>query len=103
MGARLRQHSRGVAAEATCAVMAFEAQGEYDGTLQQLAVGRSVRVVTGFAAIHADGGVFVNEGSALVLVALDAGFFTAVGLVDHARADAGSPGGGEGPVRIVAI
>src|SRR3974377_587003 len=54
-------------------------------------------------AFHADGRVFESEGAALIGVALEAGFFTAEGLLDHPGPLRHSPRGRECAMRVVAI
>jgi hypothetical protein len=56
-----------------------------------------------FASIDADCGVFEDERTALVHVALDARLFVAESLIHHARAHAHPPGWRKYAVRVVAI
>ena len=60
-------------------------------------------IVANFAAFHADRRVLIHVRPSFFRVALDAGFLATLHLFNH-RGPAGcSPGGGEGPMRIVAI
>ena len=85
------------------AVVAFQARGEYGGPPKHLRVHRPVGGVAAFAAIDTDRGVFVDEGTPLIDMALQAGLLIGLRLVDHVRTLAGSPGWGGGSVGIVAI
>ncbi len=75
VGSRLRRHAIALTPEAARAVVTFQAHREHDGPLQQPGVCRTVRRVTGFATIHADGGMLKKKRSALVRVAFEAGLF----------------------------
>ena len=59
--------------------------------------------MAGFASIHADHGMLIEERSALFRVALQTRFFVGQCLVIHARAVGHAPRGEERPVRVVAI
>ncbi len=72
---RLRRHAIALPSEAARAVMTFQANREHNGPLQQPGVCRTMRRVTGFAAIHAHGGVLEKKRSALIGVAFQAGLF----------------------------
>jgi len=85
------------------AIVAFETDCEDCRPLQHFRIGRPMRHVTGFASVDAHGGVFIDKRTALVAVAFEARFLISFLLIDHAGARRHSPGGGEGPVRIVAI
>ena len=73
-------------------VVAFQAQRERYGSLQQTRVSRTMRAVAGLAAIHAHGGMLVDEWTALINVALQARLFVASGLIDHTRPGCHIPG-----------
>ena len=89
--------------EASGAVVAFEAEGENDGSIEEPGVGRAVGGVTTVAAIDAEGGVFEQKGAALVSMALDAGLFVGLGVLLHAGPLAHAPSGGRGAMGIVAV
>ncbi len=93
----------GFAAKCARAVVAFEAGGEDAGAAQKLGVGGAMRIVAGFAAVDAHGGMLKGERAALVGVALEAGLLIGKSVGHHAGADSHAPGGGGGSVRIVAI
>src|SRR5262249_20168354 len=84
-------------------VVTFETQGKHHRTPQQARVHRSVRRMAGLAPFDAHGSVLVNEGSALVDVALKTGFFVRLMLLDHARPRPSFPGRIESPVRVVTV
>src|SRR5947209_4693222 len=91
MGARLSRHARIVAPESSGAVMTFQADRKNYRPPDEFTVHGSMRRMADFAAIHADGAVFENEGSSLILVTFDAGLFPAGRLIDHTRTDAHAP------------
>ena len=89
--------------ESSGTVVAFEAEGENDGSIKEPGVGRAVGGVTTVAAIDAEGGVFKKERAALVSVALDAGLFIGLGVLLHAGPLAHAPSGGRGAMGLVAV
>lgn len=103
VGRSLRGHARALASEVAGTVVTFQAQGEDDWAAEQPGIGRSVRRVAGLAAFHTDNGMLEGEGSALLGVALEAGFFVCESLVYHARTGGHPPGGSERAVRVMAI
>src|SRR5690348_15188226 len=62
-----------------------------------------MRVVTGFAALDAHGGMLEQKRPALFGVALEARLFVGERLLNHSRPRGHSPVGGERSVRIVAV
>ncbi len=62
-----------------------------------------MRKVTSFAAIHANGFVFIEEGPALFGVAFQARFLVGECLVHQTGPRGHTPSGGERSVRIVAV
>jgi len=62
-----------------------------------------VRLVAGGTAVHANCGVLIDKGSALIDVTFETGLFVAFHLIHHAWPRTHTPGGSEGPVRVVAI
>ncbi len=92
-----------LAAKRRCAVMTLQTHGEYNWPPQQARVRRPVRKMAGFAAVHSNGFVFIEEGPALFGVALQARLFVGERLVHEAGARGHAPGGGEGSVWIVAV
>ncbi len=94
---------RSEVAEASFAVMAFQAHGEHGGTAQQPRIHRPVRLMAGFAAFDAHRAVLIDERSALVGVAVETGFFVALFLIDHAWPGRHLPRGRERAMRIMAV
>ena len=62
-----------------------------------------MRLVAGGTAVHANCGVLIDKGSALIDVTFETGLFVAFHLIHHAWPRTHTPGGSEGPVRVVAI
>src|SRR3569623_664091 len=83
--------------------MAFEADREYHGPLQQFGVSRSMRHVAAHAAFHAHARVLEREWSALIDMAFEAGLFVIVRGRNQCRAGAGAPRRREAAVWIVAV
>jgi len=69
--------SGGAAAEAGCAVMAFQAHGEYYWPAKQPRIRRPVRKVADFAAFHPNWRMLVNEWPAFFFVTFKTSFFVA--------------------------
>jgi len=99
----LHDHAVVTAAKGARAIVTFEADGKNSRPREHLRVGGSMRQVTDLASVDAHGGVFINEGAALVGVAFEAGLLIRFLLIDHARTRTHAPGCGEGAVRIMAI
>ena len=99
------EHAGFSRAESPGAVVALEAERENHRPPQQFRVRRAMRIVAGFAALHAHAGVFEDERPALIDVALEAGLLVIERLLSpcasslrHAatwrrkrRADCGNP------------
>jgi hypothetical protein len=83
-------------------VVAFQTNGEDDGTTQHLSIRRAMRAVTGLATIDPNGSVLVDERPPFVGVALQAGLFIDR-LLHHARAGPHAPGSRKCAVRIMTI
>src|ERR1039457_674253 len=87
----------------TAAVVALQAESEDHRTAKQAAVCRSVRVMASLATLHDGGGVLIDERSAPVAVAFQAGLIVEGGLFHHGRPRRHPPCGGECAVRIVTV
>jgi hypothetical protein len=67
--------------EITRAIMTLQTQGEDDGPPQQARVRRPMRKMAGFASVHSNGFMFIEEGPALFGVALQARLFVGERLI----------------------
>jgi hypothetical protein len=85
------------------AVVAFKAQCKDDGSSQEPAVGRPVRIVACLAALDNGWCMLINEGSAPVAMAFHAGFVVERGLFHHRRTCRPPPRSGKRTVRIMTI
>ena len=90
-------------AKAWGAVVTFQTHGEYDRAAQQPGVGRSMGIMTNFAAFHANWRMLIDKRSTLFHVALEAGLLVALHLFDHGGPRGCAPGGCERSMRVVAI
>jgi len=90
-------------AKAGGAVVTFQAHGEYNRAAQQPGVGRSMGIMTNFAAFHANWRMLIDKRSTLFHVAFEAGLLAAVHLFDHGGSSGCAPGGCERSMRVVAI
>lgn len=84
-------------------VMAFQTQCENSRTVEQARIRAAMRVVARRAAFHAHRRVFVNEGAALVGMALDARDVVSESVAYHARRLRRGPCGRRRAVRIMTI
>jgi len=85
------------------AVVAFEANRENDGPLQQFRIGGTVRYVARVAAFHAHTGMFENKRSALIRVALQTRLFVIMRCIQQTGGAAISPRSCEASMWVVAI
>ncbi len=100
---RLERNAVVGSAEVAGSVVALEAERIDHRTFEQFRVCRPVRVVTAFAAIDANCGVFVQKGSAKIDVALEAGFLITLRLFHHPRPCGHTPCRRRRSVRVMTI
>ena len=62
-----------------------------------------MRIVAGFAPVHAQGRMFEDEWPGLITMAVYARLIAGTRLVHHTRADAGTPSRSESAVGVVTI
>lgn len=103
VGCRLQLDAVRLPAEAACAVMALQTQGEDDWSLQQAGIRRPVRGMTGFATIHPHRRVFIQKRAPLVRMALEARLFVLQPRIHEMRPAAHFPSRPARSMRVVAI
>src|SRR5205823_14958718 len=90
-------------AEIASTVMAFEAHGEDDRTSKEARIRGTVRVMAHFSAFHPHGWVFECERAALIVMALDAGFFVSERLMHQFGTRRHAPGWSKRAVRVMTV
>ncbi len=100
---RGRQRNARSRSSRASSVVAFQAQSEDHGALEQSRVGRTVWLMARLAALHAHRGVLEHERTTQVFVAAETGLFIHARLRHHPRTVAHLPGRRESPVRVVAV
>src|SRR5258708_34582378 len=103
MGGRLRGDRIRAPPEIARARVALQANREHHRTLQQLGVGRAMRIMASLASIHANGRVLVHEWPPLVHMTFQARLLVCLDLLGHCWTSSHAPSGSEASVRIVAI
>lgn len=100
---RLERNAVVGSTEVARSVVALEAERVDHRTFEQFRVGRAVRVMTALATVDANCGVFVQEGTAKINVALEAWFLIALCLFHHAGPCRHAPRRRRCSVRVMAI
>src|ERR1700742_4694847 len=103
MRRRRLKHARVLAPESPGAIVAFEAESEYDRPGEQFGVCRTVRHVARFAPFHSNARMFKYERSALVRMAFQTGLFVVECGPERCRTAAHARRGRRRSMRIVAI
>ena len=100
---RLNRDAVSLTSKTRRAVVALETDGVDHGPFQQLGIGGPMRRMTGLASVDANGGVFEEERSSQIRVALETGLFVAERVLGHARPRAHPPVRCLSTVRVVAV